>query len=393
MRVLGMISGTSMDGIDAAAVDFELDGRTLHGRVLHGGTAPYSDGLRSRLAAALPPATTTLEEVCRLDTAVGQEFAAHAAAVAGSVGGVDLVVSHGQTVYHWVDGGHALGTLQIGQPAWIAERVGAPVLSDVRIRDVVAGGHGAPLVSYLDALLLADRGGTAAALNLGGIANITVRRADGSLVAYDTGPANALVDAVVAAHGLDPAGYDTDGRLAATGRVDAALLTVLLDDPYYRLPPPRSTGKEHFHLPYVRAAMARAGTAPTPQDLVRTLTELTVRTVADEVRRQGTTFLAASGGGCHNPVLLGGIRAALPGVEVVPADQLGAATDDKEAIAFALIGWCTAHGLPGTVPAGTGARGPRVLGSLTPGSGPLRLPEPLTTAPDRLRLHDERSGR
>ncbi len=390
MRVLGMISGTSMDGIDAAVVDFALDGDTLHGRLLHASTTPYSPDVRDRLIAALPPSPTTLEEVCRLDTLIGLEFAAVATGVAGDVAGVDLVVSHGQTVFHWIDGGHALGTLQIGQPAWTAERTGAPVLSDVRIRDVVAGGHGAPLVSYLDALLLAGRSETAAALNLGGIANVTVLRPDGSLVAYDTGPANALVDAVVTADGLDPAGYDTDGRLAAAGRVDAALLDELLDEPYYRLPPPRSTGKELFHLPYVRAAIARAGTSPSPVDLVRTLTELTVRTVVAEVRRQGATFLAVSGGGWHNPVLMAGIRAGLPGVTVVPADDLGAPTDDKEAIAFALIGWCSLHGLPGTVPGGTGARGPRILGSLTPGAGPLRLPEPLATAPARLQLHDER---
>lgn len=393
MRVLGMISGTSHDGIDAAVVDFALDGDTLRGAVRHGSTTPYDPALRARLLAALPPAPTTLAEVAVLDTLVGQSFAAVAARVAAAVGGVDLVVSHGQTVFHWVDGGHALGTLQIGQPAWIAERVGAPVLSDVRIRDVAAGGHGAPLVSYLDRLLLADRGGVAAALNLGGIANITVLRPDGSLVAYDTGPANALVDAVVTADGLDPAGYDTGGRLAAAGAVDAALLAVLLDDPYYRLDPPRSTGKELFHLAYVRDAVTRAGSSPRAADLVRTLTELTARTVADEVRRQGATFLAASGGGCHNPVLMARIGALLPGVEIVPTDELGVPADDKEAIAFALIGWCTAHGLPGTVAAGTGARGPRILGTLTPGEGPLRLPEPLPAAPARLRLHDERAGR
>ncbi|HEY4752399.1 MAG TPA: anhydro-N-acetylmuramic acid kinase, partial [Candidatus Limnocylindrales bacterium] len=215
MRVLGMISGTSMDGIDAAVVDFASDGDTLHGRILHGSTTRYRPPLRDRLIAAMPPESTTFEEVCRLDTLVGQEFAAVAQDVAAAVGGVDLVVSHGQTMFHWVDGGHALGTLQIGEPAWIAERTGVPVLSDTRIRDIVAGGHGAPLVSYLDSLLLAGRGGTAIALNLGGISNITVVRPDGSLVAYDIGPANALVDAVVTAEGLDPAGYDTDGRLAA----------------------------------------------------------------------------------------------------------------------------------------------------------------------------------
>lgn len=392
MRVLGMISGTSHDGIDAAVVEFALDGDLLTGAVLHGSTTPYDPALRARLIAALPPAPTTLAEITQLDTLIGQAFADVAARAADLVGGVDLVVSHGQTVYHWVEGGHALGTLQIGQPAWIAERTGVPVLSDVRIRDITLGGHGAPLVSYLDALLLAGRvaaGETAAALNLGGIANITVVRG-GNLVAYDTGPANALVDAVVVAGGLDPAGYDAGGRLAAAGTVDETLLAVLLDEPYYRLDPPRSTGKELFHLPYVDAAVARSGTRPAPADLVRTLVELTARTVADEVRRQGATFLAASGGGTHNPVLMDRIAALLPGVEVVPADTLGAPADDKEAIAFALIGWCTAHGLPGTVPAGTGARSARILGTLTPGAGPLSLPAPLASAPARLRLSDER---
>ncbi len=377
MKILGMISGTSHDGVDAAIVDFSYDDGALSGDVRHRSSTPYATALRSRLVAALPPAQTTLAEVCELDTLIGQAFADAASAAIDMDGPVDLIVSHGQTVFHWVDGGHALGTLQIGQPAWIAERTGVPVVSDVRIRDITAGGQGAPLVSFLDALLLAGQPGTSAALNLGGISNMTVVRGPGDLFAYDIGPANALIDAVISATSAHPRGFDEGGRIAASGTVDEKLLEVLLDDPYYRLPPPKSTGKEHFHGGYVDAAIARSGRVPTTPDLVATLTELTVRTVAQDVRAAGVDLLVVSGGGCRNPILLAGVRDALPGVRVVPSDEFGAPADDKEAIAFALVGWCSAHGIPGTEPSGTGAREARILGTITPGRGPLILPVPL----------------
>lgn len=374
MRVLGLLSGTSHDGIDVVVVDFTEHDGALRGTVLHEDSVPYAPELRARLVAALPPAQTTLAEVCELDTLIGQAFADVAVSAAASVGGVDAVCTHGQTVYHWVEGDHARGTLQIGQPAWIAEGVGAPVVSDVRIRDITAGGHGAPLVSFLDELLLRGRGEVAAALNLGGIANMTVV-ADGRVSAYDIGPANALVDAVVVDRGLNDKGYDEDAAIARAGTVDDALLAELLADPYYALSAPKSTGKEHFHLDYVRAHVAEREISDT--DLVRTLTELTVRTVAQDVAAAGIRFLAVSGGGCHNPIILEGLRSALPGVDVVLADELGASVDSKEAILFALIGWCTLHGVAAIVPGGTGARAPRILGTITPGEGPLRMPEPV----------------
>lgn len=376
MRVLGLLSGTSHDGIDVAVVDFAESYGRLHGRVLHEDSIPYAPELRARLVAALPPAPTTLAEVCELDTLIGQAFAEVAADAAASVGGVDAVCTHGQTVFHWVEGDRARGTLQIGQPAWIAERLGVPVISDVRIRDITAGGHGAPLVSFLDDLLLRDRSGVSGALNLGGIANITVV-GDGTVSAYDIGPANALVDAIVAAEHLNDLGYDEDAAIARSGDVDEPLLDALLADAYYALPAPKSTGKEHFHLDYVRAAVAAQGRAIPVADLVRTLTELTVRTVAADIRRAGIGFLAVSGGGCRNPLILQGLRDALPEVAVVLADELGASADAKEAILFALIGWCTMHGVPAVVPGGTGAREPRILGTITPGAGPLRMPEPV----------------
>ncbi|GII63967.1 anhydro-N-acetylmuramic acid kinase [Sphaerisporangium krabiense] len=386
-----MISGTSHDGIDVGLVDFDPDyaGGTLAGVVEYTAVLPYPSELRARLVRALPPAAVTLAEVCELDTLIGQSFAEAAGTAIERAGPVDLIVSHGQTVFHWVEGPRARGTLQIGAPAWIAERTGTPVLSDVRVRDITAGGHGAPLVCLLDVLLLAGYPGTAAVLNVGGIANMTLVRGPDDPLAYDIGPGNALIDAVIAGRGLNACGFDRDGRIAASGTVDERLLAVLLDDPFYRLPAPKSTGKELFHAAYVEEAMAKAGTRPADADLVATLTELTVRTVARAVRAAGAGLLVVSGGGCHNPVLMDGLRRACAGVTVAFSDDYGAPADAKEAIAFALIGWHTAHGLPGTVPSGTGARGPRVLGSLTPGSGPLVLPAPLREPPRALTLTGE----
>lgn len=386
MRVLGMISGTSHDGIDAAVVDFHPEGTALSGVVMHTQSTPYALSLRARLAGALPPARTTMAEVCELDTLIGQAFAQAAIAAIGAAGPVDAICSHGQTVYHWIEGGTAHGTLQLGQPAWIAEATGVPVVADLRIRDITSGGQGAPLVAFLDQMLLTTGTTTRAALNLGGISNMTVVAPDGGLIAYDIGPANALIDAVVADRDLSSVGYDRDGLIAAAGEVCEPLLQVLLAEPYYRLPAPKSTGKELFHSAYVQGALAALGIPVGDSDLVATLTELTVQTVAADVRAAGIATVVASGGGCRNPVILDGLRRALPGVSVVLSDELGAPADDKEAIAFALIGWCTMHGLPANVPAGTGAREARVLGTITPGAGALRLPEPIAVAPTSLSL-------
>jgi len=360
MRVLGLISGTSHDGVDSALVDWSLDGGVLTGTLLDLAEQPYEPELRARIAAALPPHRVGLGEVCALDTLIGQAFAA----VAAGAPPADLICSHGQTLFHWVADGRVLGTLQLGQPAWIAERTGLPVISDVRARDVAAGGQGAPLVSYLDLLLMAGMPGRAGALNLGGIANLTVR--DPAL-AYDTGPACALIDAAAPP-------YDRDGELAAAGTVDAELLEELLAEPYYRREPPKSTGKELFTPDYVRADLPRA-------DLVATLTALTAETVAAEIRRHRLDTVIVSGGGARNPALMSMLRRRASPAVFVTSDELGVPADGKEAIAFSLFGWLTAHGLPATVPSCTGAVSARVLGTITPGSDPLTLPEPLAEAP------------
>lgn len=388
MRVLGMISGTSHDGIDCCLADLDTDptsgGATLTARLLAHDSIPYSAQLRERLRAALPPAATTLAEVTELDTLIGQEFAAAATSVIGEQP-VDLAVSHGQTVFHWVEGGRARGTCQIGQPAFLAEALGVPVIGDVRIADLAAGGHGAPLVPLLDELLLGGAEPTVS-LNLGGIANLTLLRAGADSLGYDIGPANALVDAVVTEHDLDPAGYDTAGRIAASGRVEADLLTHLLADPYYALPWPKSTGKEHFHGSYVRDAVAAVAAGISPADLVATLTELTARTVSDAVLGHGVQRLVAAGGGCHNDHLLVRLRTLLPGVDVTTTDGLGVPADVKEALAFAVIGWFSLHRLPGAVPTATGARQARILGAIHQGPHGLELPARPDVTPTRLRI-------
>lgn len=388
MRVMGMISGTSHDGIDVAVVDFTLVEGELHGRIEYTASTAYPGELRERLVRALPPAPLTFAEACALDTLVGQAFADAAAQAAQRTGPVDLVCSHGQTVYHWVAGRDVLGTLQIGQPAWIAERLGVAVVSDVRIRDIVAGGQGAPLVPLMDTMLLAQLPGNPAALNLGGIANITVLRP--VPLAYDTGPANALIDAAAlrASGGRDS--YDVDGRLAASGSIHDGLLAHLLRDGYYRLDPPKSTGKELFNADYLDRVLA-LHPGISDADVAATVTALTAQTVADEVRRHRVDTLVASGGGCDNPTLMRMLADRLPGVRLATTAEFGAPTATKEAIAFALIGWCTAHGLPGAVPSATGASGGRILGAIVPGAGPLRLPEPLPAAPQNLRLFREGS--
>ncbi|MFD5773501.1 anhydro-N-acetylmuramic acid kinase [Streptomyces fungicidicus] len=386
MRVIGLMSGTSHDAVDAAAADLVLEGDSLLLTPLGMVSAPYPEELRSALTAALPPASTTMRDVCRLDTRIGQAFAALATRADRELcdGRADLIVSHGQTVYHWVEQGRVHGTLQIGSPSWIAEATGRPVVSDLRTRDVAAGGQGAPLVSVVDVMWLRGRPGVPAALNLGGIANLTVAGAAGDPVAFDTGPANALVDA--AAHALTDGRleYDRDGALAARGRVDTALLQALLDEPYYAEPPPKTTGKELFHWPYLHTFLTGRDRLPV-EDVVATVTHLTARTVADAVRAAGASEVIASGGGTRNPTLMSMLRTALHGIPLRTSDDLGLPSEAKEAYAFAVLGYLTAHGLAGTVPACTGARRPSVLGSITPGSGGLRLPEPAATAPVRLR--------
>jgi anhydro-N-acetylmuramic acid kinase len=384
VRVIGCMSGTSYDAVDAAVVDLAISGDEIRAKLLGWVSVPVPDDLRRRIGAALPPATTTLEEVCRLDTEIGQLVGDVAAGARDTYGGsADLVVSHGQTAYHWVEGAHARGTLQLGSAAWVAERVGLPVVSDLRTRDITRGGQGAPLVSLFDALFVLPGGAHRGALNLGGIANLTVAGPEATALAWDVGPANALVDAVVHAQTGGAESMDTDGARGSRGTVDETLLAALLADPYYTLPPPKSTGKELFHLDYVRAHVHRP---VSDADLVATLVELTAATVGDAVRSHGVEEVIASGGGTRNPLLMARLRVRCSPARVRTIDELGVPSQAKEAMAFALMGFLTMHGLAGTAPGATGARSTSLLGSITPGAAPLRLPEPAAVEPRRLVL-------
>ncbi|MDK1471989.1 anhydro-N-acetylmuramic acid kinase [Streptomyces sp. 549] len=394
MRVIGMLSGTSHDAVDTALAELSFTtspagtpGDTLLLRPMGLLSTPFPEQLRQELVSSLPPAATTMEQVCRLDTELGRLFgrAAHRALTELAHGYADLVVSHGQTCFHRVEGRRTLGTLQLGAAGYVAQATGLPVVSDLRTRDVACGGGGAPLSATLDALLLPGTG-RHAALNLGGIANLTVR--DGTRIrAYDLGPANALIDAATRWASGGAEHQDTGGARARRGTVDRRLLARLRAEPYYRLPAPKTCGKERFHVDYLLAHLD--GRRVDPDAVITTVTELTALLVADACRAHRPTTLTVSGGGVRNPVLMSRIRALAAPSEIRDSAVLGLPAQAKEAYLFALLGFLTVHGLPGSLPAATGARRPALLGSLTPGDGPLRLPEPAANMPRMLRVSQE----
>lgn len=391
MIVAAVASGTSADGLDVGLVDLCWTGDgDLDLAVLGAWTQPWPEGLAERVLALLPPAPTTAAEVCAVDSAIGRavgDAAARAVSVALELDGRKpaLVVSPGQTVHHEVRDSSCLGTLQLGQPAWVVEATGLPVVSDLRARDVAAGGHGAPLASTLDELWLAEEGVARAALNLGGIANVTVVGA-GPVVAWDTGPANCLIDvAAVRATGGDLR-YDRGGAMAARGRVHAQLLDRLMEHPYFTLRPPVSTGRETFSAALLDEALAETGPLPW-DDVLATLTELTAASVARALAPYRLAEVVASGGGTSNPVLMAGLRRHLGSTSLVSSDDYGIPSAGKEVVLWALLGFLTWHGVPAASPA-TGARVPRVLGRISPGDVPLALPEPVRRAPARLRVRN-----
>ena len=387
MIVIGLISGTSYDAIEAAGADFASDGEELLMKPLGEISVPYSSATRRAIHDAMPPGRVGVDVVCELDTIIGQEFAAVAEQAQSDLcgGKAELVSSHGQTLFHWVEDGAARGSLQLGQSAWIASATGLPVVANLRLADIAAGGQGAPLASTLDHLLLGEAGPRRAALNLGGIANVTIVGNGMAPVAYDTGPANALIDAAVWYFSEGQESFDRDGIRAGRGRVDSALLDTLLAEPYYAAAPPKSTGKELFNLTYLRAIL---GTVPKvePDDVLATLTMLSARTVGSQLVDAGVSEAITSGGGTKNQVLMEMLRSESPGITMRTIDEFGLPSGGKEAYVFALLGWLTWHGVPGTVPSCTGAGAPSILGNIAPGRAPLRLPTPLERGPRRLRI-------
>jgi anhydro-N-acetylmuramic acid kinase len=368
MLGIGLMSGTSLDGVDAALV--RIDGPT-HATLLDFVTRPYDDSERAELRAALHPgARAAAAEFARLHVRIA-EWAADAVQIllaqtntpASELG---FIAFPGQTVWHEPPS----VTWQLGEPAVIAEQFGVRVVSGFRPRDVAAGGQGAPLVPMADVLLFAAADHPRVLLNLGGMANLTYvpRRAqEEGVLAFDTGPGVAVIDGV--ARLVDGRrSFDRDGLIAAKGTPDEAVLRELLADPFFAAPPPKSTGREHFGDQYAGELHRRV---PGP-DGVATAVELTARSVAGAVGRwiPGDAEVVASGGGCHHPGLMAALRrelAALGGRHpLCRFDELFFPGDAKEAVAFALLGYLTLHGQPGNVPAATGASGSRVLGAITP---------------------------
>src|SRR5271154_4629507 len=366
MIVAGLLSGTSLDGIDVAVVNMRPRNAYYVYEMEAFQTVPFSSALRSRIIAATPPQAVSALELAALHAALGEAFGDAFRTVAGDRH-VDLVASHGVTLAH---DGEAQLSLQLGDPFRIRERCGVSVAYDFRSADTAAGGHGAPLGPYVEAILLGSDDEDRVALNPGGPAHLTVLArgaTEWELIAFDTGPANLSIGTCVALRTLGVRHYDIDGALARAGAIDTALLRRMLADPFFALEPPKSTGREAFGSTFI-ARYRTALDALTFADAVATLTALTVRSVADAVKTYapaGATVIA-SGGGVHNVAILRGLTAALPEREVTTTAAFGIDPDAKEALAFALLGYELVRGRPTGIPSVTGARGPRVLGALAP---------------------------
>ncbi len=363
---LGLMSGTSADGIDAALAQFPAEGGC---RFVQGLTLPWDPLLRERLVAlGQGGELASLDELGDVDARIGLAFAAAAIALLQHSGveaaQVRAIGSHGQTVRHRPSASPAF-TLQLGDANRIAERTGITTVADFRRRDVAAGGQGAPLMPAFHLAMLGTADEDRAVLNLGGIANLTLIPREGTLLGFDTGPANALLDAWCERH--TGHAYDADGAFAASGVVDAALLARWREDPWFALPPPKSTGREQFHLAWVQQQIGDG--QHVAADVQATLLELTAATVADALRRTlpDASRVLVCGGGVRNGHLMQRLAARLPGVVVESSARHGLDPDYLEALGFAWLAQRTLDGLAGNLPSVTGAAGPRILGAIHPG--------------------------
>ena len=382
--VIGLMSGTSLDGVDAALVRLRGHGTATRVELVAFATFPYPPAVRRLVARVSDAGTGTVDLVCRANVLLGELFAEAAVGVAGRAGvpmrRVALIGSHGQTIHHLpaparLAGRRVAATLQVGEPSIIAERTGVTTVADFRPRDMACGGQGAPLVPYVDYLLLRHRTRGRVALNIGGIANATwlpPRCRPDQVVAFDTGPGNMVLDALARHASGGRRRCDRDGAMAARGTVCEPLLRHLLRHPFFRKAPPKSTGREAFGEAFVGALLERAGDLSVP-DLLATATELTVRSIAGAldrfIRPLGVIAeVIASGGGCHNATLMARLAAALRPTPVRPSDAFGLPADAKEAMAFAVLAHETLAGRPGNLPSATGARRAAILGKIIPGT-------------------------
>jgi anhydro-N-acetylmuramic acid kinase len=378
IRVIGLMSGTSADGVDAAVVDI----RRGKVQLLAFEVLPYRAALRREILSLCRPESARLEDICHYNFVLGEVFANAVVKLCSKSGialnSIDLIGSHGQTIYHNPRGrqyGRATirSTLQIGEPSVIAQRTGITTVADFRPRDMAAGGEGAPLVPYADYVLYAHNRLSRAVQNIGGIANVTFLPGgdkQDDLIAFDTGPGNMVIDGVVRLMSGGKQRYDRGGKLAARGTVGKTFLNELLRHPFLRRRPPKSTGREEFGAAFAERIYRRGGKKGLKDaDIVATVTAFTAHSIARAYRR----FLPAMpdemilcGGGANNPTLVEMLHGELPEVKMLSTDDFGISVDAKEAVSFAILAWATIRGLTNNVPGATGARGAVVLGKIVP---------------------------
>jgi anhydro-N-acetylmuramic acid kinase len=391
---IGMISGTSVDGIDVALVEIDGHGQDATIRTIGFETVPYPEPVRNELLALYDDQANAVARLCSLNVVVGECFASAALATCARFGvdpaALRVIGSHGQTVWHQPLGETPASvslplvpsTLQIGEPSVIAAATGAPVVADFRVADMAVGGQGAPLAPYLDWAALGDANHSRCVQNIGGIGNVTWVPAGGdrdAVLAFDTGPGNILIDALVTLLTGGAETFDRDGVHAARGAVDAAMLAELMEDPYLAQRPPKTTGRELYGMAQARAWIAHrglpgdalSGSDPVAlraaRDLVATVTAWTAESIADAYRRYLPALPDAvfvNGGGARNPTLMRMLAERLPGIPVAPTDSAGIDADAKEAIAFALMAHDALAGLPTNIPGATGARRAVPLGKV-----------------------------
>ncbi len=394
MRVIGMMSGTSVDAIDVAVCELARDPQAhadgLLLRLVAYREQPFPSRLQRRVLNLLREQSTPLADLTELNFLLGDAFADAVLETLCTEGigadEVDLVASHGQTIYHLMEPSRRPSTLQLGEAAVIARKVGVTTVADFRVADVAAGGEGAPLASFLDVLLSSSPDRTRALQNIGGIANVTFIPAGSGVdraYAFDIGPGNALIDYGARHFSGGRAHFDRDGAMARAGYADTELLESVLRHPYFSRRPPKTTGRELFGDEFAAELIARAASRNlSPEDTMATLTALTAETIAAAYRDFGpprVDELVVSGGGAHNPALLDRLRAALPDACIRLYDDFGLPGEAKEAVLFALLGYEALHGRPANLPSCTGAAAPAILGKVTPGANYRPLMERIAT--------------
>lgn len=383
MRVIGLISGTSVDGIDAALVEISGTEDTLTVELLAGETYPYPPALRDRILAVCAGASLSMTEFAELDDAIAIQFAHAALQIQHNHSPANLIGSHGQTVFHRPPQPSAkripdtdtlascpLGySLQLGRGAVIAQLTGIPTISNFRAADIAAGGQGAPLVSALDVALLRHENYDRAVQNIGGIGNLTylpAKHKSDAISGWDTGPGNVLIDLAAYQLSKGQQTYDRDGAWAASGTPDQALVDRWLQHPFFQQPPPKSTGRELFGVDYLHHCLAQMPDR-SPADSLATLTELTARSIAHSYQQYLPRLpeqILLCGGGSKNPYLRQRIQAHMPSATVLTTDEVGLSADFKEAIAFSVLAYWRQLEIPGNLPQVTGAITSVLLGEI-----------------------------